>query len=105
MIGGVVDARRNIGTDCWYDDTVKAHKVVKEGDRKINQMRFMIQKFMLSFNKFGLQFDDEQLNERYKALLLKCGKTPESMRKELAEEATEDEEMRMAPAAAADLQN
>jgi len=105
MIGGVVESRRNAGSDCWGDDTVKAHKVVKEGDRRINQMRFMIQKFMLSFNKFGLQFDDPQLNERYKALLLRCGKTPEQMRKILAEETSEDEEMRMAPAAAADLQN
>jgi len=105
VIGKVVESRRSVGSGCWYDDTVKAHEVLKKGDNKINQLRFMIQKFMLSFNKFGLMFEDQQLNERYKALLLKCGKTPEDMRKILAEETSEDEEMRMAPAAAADLQN
>jgi len=105
IIGQVVESRRSGGSQAWFDDTVKAHEVLKKGDNKINQLRFMIQKFMLSFNKFGLQFDDAQLNERYKALLLRCGKTPEQMRMMLAEETNEDEEMRMAPAAAADLQN
>ena len=77
----------------------------KRGDQKINQMRFMIQKFMLSFDKFGLQFEHEALNARYKALLLRCGKSPEEMRRILSEEATQDEEMVMAPAAAGDLHN
>ena len=74
-----------------------------KGDQKINQMRFMIQKFMLSFDKFGLQFEDQALNDRYKALLLRCGKTPEEMRRMMSSEETQDEEM--APAAAADLHN
>ena len=85
---------------------MKLHEVLKNGDNKINQLRFMIQKFMISFNKFGLHFDDQNLNDRYKELLLRCGKTPEQMRKMLMEEAeVQDEEMRMAPAAAGDLQN
>jgi len=105
MIGQVVDTRRSLGSDCWEQDTVKLHEALKKGDQKINQMRFMIQKFMLSFDKFGLQFEDQALNDRYKALLLRCGKTPEAMRRILSEEVTQDEEMTMAPAAAADLHN
>lgn len=105
IIGTVVDKRRSVGADSWEQDTVKMHEAVKRGDQKINQMRFMIQKFMLSFDKFGLQFEDEALNARYKALLLRCGKSPEEMRRILSEEATQDEEMVMAPAAAGDLHN
>ena len=64
IIGTVVDKRKSLGADSWEQDTVKMHEAVKRGDQKINQMRFMVQKFMLSFNKFGLQFDDEALNDR-----------------------------------------
>ena len=105
MIGKVVDTRRSLGSDCWEQDTVKLNEALKKGDQKINQMRFMIQKFMLSFDKFGLQFEDQALNDRYKALLLRCGKTPGDMRRILSEEMTQDEEMTMAPPAAADLHN
>merc|ERR1719410_2194810 len=105
IIGQVVESRRSLGAECWEQETVKLRDQVKKGDHKINQMRFMIQKFMLSFDKFGLQFEDEALNARYKALLLRCGKSPEEMRRIFSEEATQDEEMVMAPAAAGDLHN
>jgi len=106
IIGQVVETRKSLGSECWEKETVKLHEILKNGDNKINQLRFMIQKFMISFNKFGLHFDDQNLNDRYKELLLRCGKTPEQMRKMLMEEIeVQDEEMRMAPAAAGDLQN
>ena len=104
-----MDKRRALGSKCWEKETVKLYEMVKSGDYKINQMRFMIQKFMLSFNKFGLQFDEEALNDRYKSLFLRCGKSPEDMRKlleqEQEEQQTPDQDVRMAPAAASDLQN
>jgi len=103
VIGDVVDKRRALGSGNWEKDTVKAYETLKIGDYKINQMRFMIQKFMLSFNKFGLQFNDDAMNERYKALLLRCGKTPEEMRKMMGEGENQDAEMRLAPPAAGDL--
>jgi len=101
IIGQVVESRRSLGSECWEQETVKLHDQVKKGDHKINQMRFMIQKFMISFNKFGLQFEDEALNARYKTLLLRCGQSPEKMRQILIQEESSD----MAPAAAGDLQN
>lgn len=97
----MVESRRSLGSECWEQETVKLHDQVKKGDHKINQMRFMIQKFMISFNKFGLQFEDEALNARYKTLLLRCGQPPEKMRQILLQEESSD----MAPAAAGDLQN
>ena len=45
---------------------------------------------------------------RYKSLFLRCGKTPEDMRKMLEqdqEQQNTDQDVRMAPAAASDLQN
>jgi len=101
IIGQVVESRRSLGSECWEQETVKLHDQVKKGDYKINQMRFMIQKFMISFNKFGLEFEDEALNARYKTLLLRCGQPPEKMRQILIQEESSD----MAPAAAGDLQN
>ena len=67
-------------------------------------MRFMIQKLMISFDKFGLHFEDKGMNERYRALLVRCGKSPEELRSILMSEETSDI-TDLAPAAAADLEN
>ena len=67
-------------------------------------MRFMIQKLMISFDKFGLQFEDKEMNNRYRALLVRCGKSPEELRSILLNEETSDT-AGLAPAAAADLEN
>ena len=67
-------------------------------------MRLMIQKLMISFDKFGLQFEDKEMNDRYRALLVRCGKCPEDLRNILLSEETTDT-AGLAPAAAADLEN
>ena len=67
-------------------------------------MRFMIQKLMISFDKFGLQFEEKGMNDRYRALLVRCGKSPEDLRNILLCEETSDNAV-LAPAAAADLEN
>ena len=81
--------------ETWDDQTKKAEKLLKEGDEKLNQLRYTIQKFMISHDKFGLQFD-EKTNEELQTLLVRCGTWPEDLRaKELEVDST--------PAAAADL--
>ena len=66
-------------------------------------MRFMIQKLMISFDKFGLQFEEKGMNDRYRALLVRCGKSPEELRNILLSEDSPDT-AGLAPAAAADLE-
>ena len=66
-------------------------------------MRFMIQKLMISFDKFGLQFEDKDVNDQYRALLVRCGKSPEELRNNLLSEENPDN-AGLAPAAAADLE-
>jgi len=81
--------------ETWDDQTKKAEKLLKEGDEKLNQLRYTIQKFMISHDKFGLQFD-EKTNEELQALLVRCGRWPEDLRAEkLKSDST--------PAAAADV--
>ena len=81
--------------DAWDEQTKKAERALKDGDQKLNQLRFTIQKFMISHDKFGLQFDEET-NEELQALLVQCGNWPEDLRaKKLELEST--------PAAAADV--
>ena len=81
--------------DAWDEQTKKAERALKDGDQKLNQLRLTIQKFMISHDKFGLQFDEET-NEELQALLVQCGNWPEDLRaKKLELEST--------PAAAADV--
>jgi len=54
-------------------------------DEKLNQIRFMIQKFMGSHPKLGLQFDKET-NDRFKATYMSCGLFPEDLRAQLREQ-------------------
>ena len=98
----VVDIRKATSQDSWERETKKLHSDLQTGDSRLNQMRFMIQKLMISINKFGLQFEDQSHNERYRALLLRCGKSPEELRGlYFSEEA--QEAAGLAPAAAGDL--
>lgn len=87
--------RRKWGREAWDLQTKKVEQSAREGDYNLNQMRFTIQKFMLSHEKFGLQFDDKT-NSEFQALLIRLGSWPEQLREELMREDT-------APAAAADL--
>jgi len=81
--------------EAWDEQTKKAERALKEGDQRLNQLRFTIQKFMISHDKFGLQFDEET-NEELQALLVRCGSWPEDLR---AKKLESD----LAPAAAADV--
>lgn len=81
--------------EAWDEQTKKTERALKEGDQRLNQLRFTIQKFMISHDKFGLQFDEET-NEELQALLVRCGRWPEDLRaKKLELDST--------PAAAADV--
>jgi hypothetical protein len=78
--------------ETWDEQTKKVERAIMEGDYKLNQLRFTIQKFMISHDKFGLQFD-EATNATFETLLLRCGAQPEALREEL-------ERAAMTPAAA-----
>jgi len=54
-------------------------------EEKLNQIRFMIQKFMGAHPKMGFQFDKET-NERFKKIYMSCGYFPEDLRAQLCEE-------------------
>lgn len=60
-------------------------KQLSAEEEKLNQIRFMIQKFMGSHPKLGLQFDAET-NERFKTVYMSCGTFPEDLRAQLCEE-------------------
>jgi len=81
--------------ETWDEQTKKAERALKEGDQRLNQLRFTIQKFMISHDKFGLQFDEET-NEELQALLVRCGRWPEDLRAKKLE-------LNSTPAAAADV--
>lgn len=103
LLGEVVGARRGKGEENWDKETIRLQDQLRNGDYKVNQLRFMIQKFMISHKKLGLQFDDEK-NAQFKALFLRCGKTPEELRHQILSPA-EAPRGDLAPAAAADLEN
>jgi len=99
----VVEARQATSEENMEGETTRLQRQHQTEDGTINQMRFLIQKLMISYNNFGLHFDDKNLNEKYRALLLRCGKSPEELRSiyfSVAPEAAD-----LAPAAAADLEN
>merc|ERR1712080_104542 len=54
-------------------------------EEKLNQIRFMIQKFMISHPKMGLQFDKET-NESFKNIFMSCGTSPEDLRAKLRQD-------------------
>merc|ERR1719250_498273 len=60
LVGEVVGIRREMGEENWDKETIRLQEQLKNGDCKVNQIRFMIQKFMISHKKLGLQFDDEK---------------------------------------------
>jgi len=107
LVGDVVGARKGKGEENWDKETVKLQNQLKQGDFKVNQLRFMIQKFMISHKKLGLQFDDEDKNNKFKALFLRCGQSPEELRQQVLNppETHRVDLAHMAPAAAADLEN
>jgi len=73
---------------------------LKEGDLRLNQIRFVLQKFMLAYDKLGQLFSAER-NSELEELFLRCGRSPRELREELMASG----EVREAPAAAADLRN
>jgi len=76
------------GTKTWDKKTHDIQESVEQGDYKLNQMRFTIQKFILSFpNRFKM-FDDTS-NKEVQEMFLRCGKTPEEMREEFFAEGQE----------------
>merc|ERR1712013_780578 len=91
-----------MGEENWDKETIRLQEQLKNGDCKVNQIRFMIQKFMISHKKLGLQFDDEK-NSQFKDLFLRCGKTPEDLRQQIVNPVDTRSLGDMAPAAAADL--
>lgn len=99
----MVEIRNASSQESWEKETARQHNELQNGDRRINQMRMMIQKLMISFDKFGLQFEDKDVNDRYRALLVRCGKSPEELRNNLLSEEGPDS-AGLAPAAAADLE-
>merc|ERR1712183_147108 len=107
LVGDVVEARKGKGEENWDKETVKLQNQLRQGDFKVNQLRFMIQKFMISHKKLGLQFDDEDKNNKFKALFLRCGQSPEELRQQVLTppETHRVDLAHMAPAAAADLEN
>jgi len=107
LVGDVVGARKGKGEENWDKETVKLQNQLRQGDFKVNQLRFMIQKFMISHKKLGLQFDDEDKNNKFKALFLRCGQSPEELRQQVLNppETHRVDLAHMAPAAAADLEN
>ena len=103
LVGEVVGIRRQMGEENWDKETNRLQEQLKTGDCKVNQIRFMIQKFMISHKKLGLQFDDEK-NSQFKDLFLRCGKTPEDLRQQIVNPGNPRSLGDMAPAAAADLE-
>lgn len=85
------------GTDTWDQETVGLQESVTKGDYKLNQMRFTIQKFILSFPKRFNEFDEAR-NKEIQELFLRCGKTPTQLRTDFFAQGDEQEE-NLAPAA------
>jgi len=104
LVGDVVGARKEKGEENWDKETTRLQEKLRQGDLKINQLRFMIQKFMISHNKLGLQFDDEK-NNQFKTLFLRCGQTPEELRQQVLSPSEVGQRGDLAPAAASDLEN
>ena len=61
---------RQVSREAWDQQTRKAQASLQEGDHKLNQLRFTLQKFMIGHNKFGLQFDPAT-NASMQAVLLR----------------------------------
>jgi len=91
----IVMGSRKTSQKNWDEETKKVQETLVKNDHKLNQLRFTIQKFMMSHAKLGLQFDDA-LNAEFEEVLLKCGMTPKDMRDEL-------HSAEMTPAAAGDF--
>eukprot|EP00092_Neocalanus_flemingeri_P063457 GFUD01076802.1.p1 GENE.GFUD01076802.1~~GFUD01076802.1.p1 ORF type:complete len:286 (-),score=102.98 GFUD01076802.1:132-989(-) len=104
LVGDVIGARRGKGEENWDKETVRLQEQMKQGDYRVNQLRFMIQKFMISHKKLGLQFGNEK-NNHFKALFLRCGQQPEELRQQILSPSEGGHMGDMAPAAAADLEN
>jgi len=103
LVGQAISGRKSKDGESGGIEVKNLQKQLQEGDYKINQLRFVIQKLMISHENLGLLFDDEK-NARFKALFLLCGLHPEQLRQQIMED---DESVRadVAPAAAADLSN
>jgi len=103
LVGDVVEARKGKGEENWDKETIKLKEQLRQGDYKVNQIRFMIQKFMISHKKIGLQFEDQEKNMMFKNLLLRCGQPPEVLREQILNAPEVNQMGDVAPAAAADL--
>jgi len=85
------------GTDTWDQETTRFQELVTKGDHKLNQMRFTIQKFILSYPKQFNEFDDTR-NKEIQELFLRCGKMPSQLRTDFFDQG-EEQEGNLAPAA------
>ena len=85
----------------YEEATMQLHNAYKHSEAQLNELRFMIQKLLISSPKLGLQFAEKEKNDRYRELLLNCGRRPEKLRANLI--AQTGEQMDTAPAAAGDF--
>merc|ERR1719369_2285143 len=103
LVGDVVEARKGKGEENWDKETIKLKEQLRQGDYRVNQIRFLIQKFMISHKKIGLQFEDQEKNNMFKNLLLRCGHPPEVLREQILNSPEVNQMGDIAPAAAADM--
>jgi len=100
LVQRAIEIRRQKETNIDVEDA-RLQNDLRSGDYKINQLRFMIQKFMIKHKKLGLQFESER-NAYFKDLFLRCGRTPEQLR-ELVVTPVEGDLNEVTPPSATDL--
>jgi len=74
------------------------NKPLLEQEAKCNQFRFIIQRLMIGEKDLGQIFDDET-NERFKQMFVKCGLEPEELRKQFCSEAATNNDENVTPQA------
>jgi len=62
-------------------ETQILEKSLSNEDKRLNQIRFIVQKLMIGQHKFGMDYDEET-NSRFKKMFLRAGMKPDDLRKE-----------------------